>query len=143
MQIPFLSQLMNRILYLDLKIAFLTILTLFFLLPSPAFAENEKKEKFFDNFTLYWENDTFGGTDSNYTNGIQLSWSTPYLADNQEDGHLPGWSYPLINRLPFVKNPTAQRAISLSIGQLMFTPEDTRTSEIIEDYRPYAGYLYF
>ena len=70
MQIPFLSQLINRILYLDLKIAFLTILTLFFLLPSPALAEKEKKENVFDNFTLYWENDTFGGTDSNYTNGI-------------------------------------------------------------------------
>jgi hypothetical protein len=94
MQIPFLSQLINRILYLDLKIAFLTILTLFFLLPSPAFAEKEKKENLFDNFTLYWENDTFGGTDNNYTNGIQLSWSTPYLADDQKDGHLPGWSYP-------------------------------------------------
>ena len=143
MQIPFLSQLMNRILYLDLKITFLTMLTLSFLLPSPVFAEKEKKETIFDNFTLYWENDWFGGTDSNYTNGIQLSWSTPYLANNQEDGHLPGWSYPLINRLPFVKNPTAQRAISFSLGQLMFTPEDTQTSELIEDDRPYAGYLYF
>jgi len=143
MQIPFLSRLINCILYLDLKIVFLTILIPFFLLPSPAFAEKEKKENFFDNFTLYWENDTFGGTDSNYTNGIQLSWSTPYLASNQKDGHLPGWSYPVMNRLPFVKNPTAHRAISLSFGQLMFTPEDTRTRELIEDDRPYAGYLYF
>jgi lipid A 3-O-deacylase len=143
MKILFFSRLINRILYLNLKIAFLTILTLFFLLPSSAFAEKEKKENFFDNFTLYWENDTFGGTDSNYTNGIQLSWSTPYVESKPEDGRLPGWSYPIINRLPFVKNPTAQRAISLSIGQLMFTPEDTQTSELIEDDRPYAGYLYF
>lgn len=143
MQIPFLSRLINCILYLDLKIAFLTILTLFFLLLSPTFAEKEKKENFFDNFTLYWENDTFGGTDSNYTNGIQLSWSTPYLANNQKGGHLPGWSYPVINHLPFVKNPTAQRAISLSLGQLMFTPEDTGTKELVKDDRPYAGYLYF
>ena len=143
MQIPFLSRLINCILYLDLKIAFLTILIPFFLLPTPAFAEKEKKENFFDNFTLYWENDTFGGTDSNYTNGIQLSWSTPYLASNQKDGYLPGWSCPVINRLPFVKNPTAQRAISLSLGQLMFTPEDTQASQLVEDDRPYAGYLYF
>ncbi|MFC1788874.1 lipid A deacylase LpxR family protein [Thermodesulfobacteriota bacterium] len=143
MQIPLLSRRINCILYLDLKITFLTILTLFFLLPSPAFAEKEKKENVFNTFTLYWENDTFGGTDSNYTNGIQLSWSTPYLTNNPKDEHLPGWSYPVINRLPFVKNPTAQRAISLSLGQLMFTPEDTRTKELIEDDRPYAGYLYF
>jgi hypothetical protein len=143
MQIPFLSRLINCIPYLDLKIAFLTLLIPFFLLPPPGFAENEKKENFFDNFTLYWENDTFGGTDSNYTNGIQLSWSTPYLASSQKDGHLPGWSRPVINRLPFVKNPTAQRAISLSLGQLMFTPEDTQASQLVEDDRPYAGYLYF
>jgi lipid A 3-O-deacylase len=143
MQIPLLSQLINCILFLDLKITFLTILTLLFLLPSPAFAEKEKKENVFDNFTLYWENDTFGGTDSNYTNGFQISWSTPYLANNQKDGHLPGWSYPIINRLPFVKKQTAQRALSLSLGSLMFTPEDTRTSELIEEDRPYAGYLYF
>jgi len=82
MKILFLRRRINRILYLNLKIAFLTILTRFFLLPSSAFAEKEKKE----------------------------------------DGRLPGWSYPIINRLPFVKNPTAQRAISLSIGQLIFTP---------------------
>ena len=143
MQIPLLRQLINCILYLDLKITFLTILTLFFLLPSPAFAEKYKKDNVFDNFTLYWENDTFGGTDSNYTNGIQLSWSTPYLANNQKDGHLPDWSYPIINRLPFVKKQIAQRALSLSLGYLMFTPEDTRTSELVEEDRPYAGYLYF
>jgi hypothetical protein len=80
---------------------------------------------------LCWENDTFGCTDSNYTNGIKLSWSTPYFANNQKDGHLRDWSYPVINQLPFVKNPTAQLAISLSPGQLMFTPDDTRTRELI------------
>jgi Outer membrane protein LpxR len=85
---------------LNLKITLLAILTFFFLLPSSAFAE---KENVFDTFTLYWENDTFGGTDSNYTNGIKLSWSTPYLANNQKDGHLPDWSYPIINQLPFEK----------------------------------------
>jgi len=143
LKIPLRRQLKNCILYLDLKITLLAILTFFFLLSSSAFAEKEKKENVFDTFTLYWENDTFGGTDSNYTNGIQLSWSTPYLANNQKGGHLPGWSYPVINHLPFVKNPTAQRAISLSLGQLMFTPEDTGTKELVKDDRPYAGYLYF
>jgi len=143
MQIPLLSQLINCILYLDLKIAFLTILTLFFFLPSPAFAEKEKKENVFDTFTLTWENDSLGSTDSNYSNGIQIVWSTPYLANNQKEGHLPDWSYPAINWLPFVKNQTAQRSISLSLGQLTFTPEDIQTSELIEDDRPYAGYLYF
>jgi lipid A 3-O-deacylase len=143
LQRPLRRQLINGIQYVDLKITLLAILIFLFLPPSSALAEKEKKENVFDTFTLYWENDTFGGTDSNYTNGIQLSWSTPYLANSQKNGHLPDWSYPVINRLPFVKNPAAQRAISLSLGQLMFTPEDTRTRELVEDDRPYAGYLYF
>ena len=142
MQTPRLSQLINCILNLNFKTTFLIILILFFLVPFPAFAEKEEKENVFDNFTLYWENDIFVGADSHYTNGIQLSWSTPYLANNQKDGHLPGWSYPLIKRLPFVKNTTAQRAVSISLGQLMFTPEETQNRELIEDDRPYAGYLY-
>jgi lipid A 3-O-deacylase len=143
LQRPQRRQLTSCIQYLNLKITLLAILTLLFLLCSSASAGKEKKENVFDTFTLYWENDTFGGTDSNYTNGIKLSWSTPYSANNQKDGHLPDWSYPIINRLPFVKNPTAKRAIALSLGQLMFTPDDTRTKELIEDDRPYAGYLYF
>ena len=143
MQIPRRRQLENCIHYIVLKITLLTILTFFFSLLSSSFADKENKENVFDTFTLYWENDTFGGTDSNYTNGIQLSWSTPYLVNYQKDRHLPGWSYPVINRLPFIKNPIAQRSISLSLGQLMFTPDDTRTKELIEDDRPYAGYLYF
>lgn len=129
--------------HLNLRIALLTILTFLFLLPSSAFPEKDNKEKVFDTLTLYWENDLFSGTDSNYTNGILLSWSTPYLADGHNDGHMPGWSYPFINRLPLVKNPAAQRAISLSLGQLIFTPENTQSRELIEDDRPYAGHLFF
>lgn len=121
--------------------AFLLIV-LIFLLPSAGFPEDENKKGFFDTFSLYWENDIFAGTDGHYTNGILLNWSTPYLADGQSGRHLPTWSYPVLNRLPHLSNPNARRAISISLGQLMFTPEDIETSELIPDDRPYAGYLY-
>ncbi|MCA1765480.1 MAG: lipid A deacylase LpxR family protein [Desulfobulbaceae bacterium] len=104
--------------------------------------EAEDAEKIFDTFTLYWENDTFAGTDRDYSNGIKLTWSTPYgIADNGND-HLPDWSYPLINNLPFVNDPSSHRAVSVSVGQMHFTPAATDRTDLVIDDRPYAGFLY-
>lgn len=36
-----------------------------------------------------------------------------------------------------------QRATSLSLGQLVFTPENVLSKELVEEDRPYAGYLFF
>jgi len=48
------------------------------------------------------------------------------LMEGQAQTKLPQWSYPLINSLPFVNDPTDQRAVSLSFGQNIYTPEDTQ-----------------
>lgn len=104
--------------------------------------ENKEKEKIFDTLNINWENDVFAGTDRYYTNGILASLSTPYRADDPMEGHMPGWRYPVINSLPFVSNPVARRATSISFGQLIFTPEDVLTRELVADDRPYTGYLF-
>lgn len=114
--------------------------------PPATYAVHEDDEiinggKIFDTFTFYWENDAFAGTDRDYSNGMKFTWSTPYDIDNGKD-HLPDWSYPLINSLPFVSDPSSHRAVSLSIGQMIFTPEDTTRNDLVTDDRPYAGYLY-
>ena len=96
----------------------------------------------FDTFTIYWENDVFANTDRNYTNGFKLTWSTPYLSAGNAQTRLPQWSYPVINSLPFVNDPADQRAVSLSLGQNIYTPVDTQERGLIEDDRPYAGYSY-
>jgi lipid A 3-O-deacylase len=118
----------------------LVCLTLLILYSNPIWAE-EKKNKTFDTFTFYWENDLFADTDRDYTNGFKFTWSTPFLT-NREESRLPGWSYPVLNLLPFVKDPTSSRAVSISLGQNIFTAEDTEVKELIVDQRPYAGYLY-
>jgi len=110
--------------------------------PATAYPESKKREKIFDTLSLNWENDVFAGTDRYYTNGILAGLSTPYLPDDSQKRHMPGWSYPVINRLPFVNNPAARRATSLSFGQLIFTPEDVLARELVADDRPYAGYLF-
>jgi lipid A 3-O-deacylase len=115
-------------------------LTLLILCSTTIWAE-KKENKTFDNFTLYWENDLFAETDRDYTNGFKFTWSTPYLS-KQEESRLPRWSYPFLNRLPLLNDPRSSRAISIALGQNIFTPEDTETEELIEDQRPYAGHLY-
>jgi len=102
----------------------------------------EKKPEDYKTFTFYLENDVFSGTDREYTNGIKLTWISQDLRDYRADTRVPRWSYPIIEHLPFVNEPGFQRNISLSIGQNMYTPEDTAMREPIEDDRPYAGIAY-
>lgn len=95
----------------------------------------------FNTITIYWENDALANTDRDYTNGIKLTWSTPYQFDETQT-RLPRWSYPIMNRLPYVKDTSRQRSVSLSVGQNIYTPEDIEEPNLIEDDRPYAGILY-
>ena len=90
-------------------------------------------------FAFYWENDVFAGTDRDYSNGLRLSWSKPY--------RLPGYDSlsftdKVIDYLPWVNDPFTRRNIFFTVGQNIYTPADTKTSELIEDDRPYAGFLY-
>lgn len=47
-----------------------------------------------------------------------------------------------LNWIPFIKQPGHQRAVSLSMGQHIYTPDDLTVSDLIEVDRPYAGIIY-
>jgi hypothetical protein len=102
--------------------------------------ENEEKNSY-KTFTLYWENDAFGGTDRDYSNGLKMTWSNSYGIEEQE-AILPDWGFKIVKNLPFASGPGASQAVSMSLGQDMYTPEDYSQPEPIIDDRPYAGYLY-
>ena len=88
--------------------------------------------------TLYFENDMFADTDRDYTNGVRLSWLSPDL-ESFEDWPLLEMlrqAIPGFNRDGFTHN------LGLAIGQDIYTPVDTRSSGLINDDRPYAGWLY-
>jgi len=78
--------------------------------------------------SLRWENDTFGGTDQFYTDGIYLSVS--------HTG--PSWLDPAADWLPCGKG---RRTVSYDIGQAMLTPSDTQSAVPDPNDRPYAGIL--
>lgn len=120
----------------------ITLLILIVGMPFAAMAEVENAADS-KTFSFYLENDTFARTDRHYTSGLRLTWISPDLTYYLEHPRLPEWSHPLIDRLPFIHEPGYQRAIYLSIGQKIFTPEDTHRSDLIEEDRPYAGLAYF
>lgn len=74
-------------------------------------------------FSFYLENDVFAGTDRYYTNGMKLTWVSPFAPADRTD-------------------PSARSAFSLSFGQNIYTPYDIERKDLIEDDRPYAGILY-
>jgi len=106
----------------------------------------EERPRFCETLNLYLENDLFGETDRYYTNGIRFSCISPDLSSYLKDPSLPGWirrANNLLHPLHGLKDESQlQRNLVVSLGQLMFTPADKETRELIEDDRPYAGFLY-
>ena len=85
-------------------------------------------------FTTVFENDLFYRTDRDYTNGIEFNWSPTGSAAQL----LPEF---LANMAPNLL-PRDSTHVNYSLGQLMFTPEDTAAYDPPPTQRPYAGYLY-
>lgn len=90
----------------------------------------------FGSFTVYSENDKyFAGTDEHYTNGLKLSaLSTDLrtLADKDSPPTSLGGLIPA----------DSPRKIGISLGQNIYTPQDTQATAYLPDDRPYAGWLY-
>jgi hypothetical protein len=80
--------------------------------------------------SIRWENDTFGGTDRFYTDGIALAVS--------HTG--PSWLDPLANWLPWGEG---RRTVLYDVAQGMFTPDDKELRPPDPEDRPYAGILAF
>jgi len=94
--------------------------------------------------SLYLENDLFGETDQNYTNGIRLSWVSPNLSSYRDDPAVPALINNVNDRLDRLLDfrTGLTRNVVVSLGQLIYTPADRDATALQVDDRPYAGYLY-
>lgn len=81
--------------------------------------------------SVRWENDTFGGTDRFYTDGVSLS-----VAHTGRS-----WLDPLAAKLPTWLSG-GRRTVSYELGQIMCTPSDIKVAVPDPNDRPYAGLLY-
>ena len=86
-------------------------------------------------WSLTSENDLFGGTDRDYTNGIRIERVSP------EDRVLPilDWA---ARQLPVLDLQRRKLRQGLALSHAIFTPNDILLSEPDPDDRPYAGWLY-
>ena len=80
------------------------------------------------------ENDAIAGTDSNYTNGLRLSYTTPV-------GGGPDWLSGAA-RGSFLFPDGAEYRAEYALGQSIFTSSDIGDVDPPLDDRPYAGWLY-
>ena len=121
------------------------VLTVLLFMPWAADAARPPSDSW--TFTFRFENDLFANTDRLYTNGIKLNWVSPdlewfrQLPWLKKDATLQNAIKKGLGHLPF-ENEGRQRHVSLSIGQMMYTPRDTQATVLIPDDRPYAGWLY-
>jgi hypothetical protein len=80
------------------------------------------------------ENDMWGnGTDRHYTHGTRIS----YLSSEET----PTWLKRAAAFVPIFSRRGHLRT-SYAVGQSIFTPEDITRKDLIDDERPYAGWLY-
>lgn len=89
-------------------------------------------------FTLYFENDWFGGTDRHYTNGAKFSWLFPDLSAWGRGG----WKQRFLDALPFVNERERQKNLGFAFGQNIYTPQNQDTFNPDPADRPYAGWSY-
>ena len=86
----------------------------------------------FERINFYFENDVFLHSDSDYTDGSCFS-VLMYRPDAEAE-----WL-----GIPFMEASEKINFISFSLTQQIFTPDDLTRSDLIEEDRPYAGWLYF
>lgn len=87
-------------------------------------------------FTFQFENDFFSDTDRHFTHGTKLSYVTAERTPEENDLIADAARY-----VPFFPEGARARA-TYALGQNMYTPEDISQERLIEDDRPYAGWLY-
>ncbi len=85
-------------------------------------------------FSILFENDIFFNTDHDYTNGVELAYTT---APNDT----PQWASDLVHDLPFFTKKGDVRT-RYALGQDIFTPNNLNAINPPLSQRPYAGFLY-
>lgn len=91
-----------------------------------------------DAFTITLDNDLFIASDDGYTNGIYGSWYYFGRGNEQPESSLLVW--PLKWSMPNTDSDLSVNAYS--VGQSMFTPNDTLASNPDPNDIPYAGLLF-
>lgn len=91
--------------------------------------------------SIAFENDTFTGSDNNYTNGFGIGWSSAEIKAYDEDALVRRWAE-FLAFLPLIHPKNRRTFVSWTLGQEMHTPDDVAEPYPPLDDQPYAGVLY-
>jgi len=105
------------------------MIVMMFVLATPAWSAAEQVGEEWNAVSLRWENDAFGGTDENYTNGMSLALATA-------GGGLLGGVWDIGGKRE------GKRSATYELSQLVFTPSNLHLTIPDPSDRPYAGILY-
>ncbi len=114
----------------------------FLLLALRVISPGAGKDEAGGTLSSYMENDLFAGTDRYYTSGVKWSWSS-YDLEKFSDTPYASPFLPLFELLPYINKTGYQKTLVPALGQNIYTPDNTETSLLVEDDRPYAGWLCF
>ena len=92
-------------------------------------------------FIAYFENDLFADADEHYTNAVKFTYISKDL-DHYRDSWLPDWAVNMLEAIPKLGEKDDIHNVGFSLGQDIYTPEDTQTTQLQKQDRPYAGWLY-
>lgn len=110
----------------------LGILLAMFAVAGQVCAESKPAETF---VSVQMENDFFASSgDRYYTHGTQLS-----VLKNTAS---PAWLDRVSDWVPLYEKGQQLNLVNYTLGQKIFTPDDTDSTTVVEGDRPYAGYLY-
>ena len=87
--------------------------------------------------TVHLTNDVFSGTDEDFTHGTEFRYQKKVEEANSTLRSIAE----ALPDIPFSEQKEVTH-VSAKIGQHLYTPDDLRSSEIIEDDNPYAGWLF-
>ena len=91
--------------------------------------------------SIQFENDFFGGgTDRHFSHGTRIECLTPAMQVITDAADTLPWF--TTERARSGDTNELQARVSFSLGQNIYTPEDTASRQLIEEDRPYAGWLY-
>ncbi len=106
-----------------------------FFVPVAFAQETEQTEPNPGAWSLTSENDLFGGTDRNYSNGLRIERVTP------ANRVTPGLKW-VADRIPFLDLDRTELRQGFALSHTIFTPEDITLVDPDPTDRPYAGWLY-
>ena len=79
-------------------------------------AAQGQEENNYGTWSLYWENDYLAKTDSNYTNGGRLTWTSPWISWKPDGDSVPTRHHTLV---PFIDKGDALLLLArVSIGHV-------------------------